>query len=106
MVQIWTEVDGPAFDVIESLRNESVVTVTGKVVARAPAAVNPTLPTGEVEIRVAEAVVPSGAQELPLTVHGGQEYAEGARRSGGEGRSGEGRVEAGGRRRKEKTNQQ
>src|SRR3546814_9404125 len=31
IVQIVTEVDGPAFDVIESLRNESVVTVTGKV---------------------------------------------------------------------------
>ena len=36
MVQIVTEVDGPVFKVIESLRAESVVTVTGKVVARAP----------------------------------------------------------------------
>src|SRR3546814_13833578 len=47
IVQIVTEVDGPAFDVIESLRNESVVTVTGKVVVRAPDEVNPILPTGE-----------------------------------------------------------
>ncbi|HEY9579640.1 MAG TPA: aspartate--tRNA ligase [Rhizorhapis sp.] len=76
IVQIVTEVDGPAFDVIESLRNESVVTVTGKVVARAPDAVNPNLPTGEVEIRVAEAVVQSVAQELPLPVAGDQEYPE------------------------------
>src|SRR3546814_9926182 len=76
IVQVVTEVDGPAFDVIESLRNESVVTVTGKVVARAPDAVNPNLPTGEVEIRVAEAVVQSVAQELPLPVAGDQEYPE------------------------------
>src|SRR3546814_49524 len=76
IVQIVTEVDGPALDVIESLRNESVVTVTGKVVARAPDAVNPNLPTGEVEIRVAEAVVQSVAQELPLPVAGDQEYPE------------------------------
>src|SRR3546814_8995160 len=76
IVQIVTEVDGPAFDVIESLRNESVVTVTGKVVARAPDAVNPNLPTGDVEIRVAEAVVQTVAQELPLPVAGDQEYQE------------------------------
>ena len=76
LVQIVTEVDGPAFKVIESLRNESVVTVTGKVVARAPEAVNPNLPTGEVEIRVEHAVVQSVAQELPLPVAGEQEYPE------------------------------
>src|SRR3546814_20716309 len=66
LVQIVTEVDGPAFDVIESLRNESVVPVTGKVVARAPDAVYPNLPTVEVEIRFAEAVVHSVAPELTL----------------------------------------
>ncbi|HKX35972.1 MAG TPA: aspartate--tRNA ligase [Rhizorhapis sp.] len=76
LVQIVTEVDGPAFKVIESLRNESVVTVTGKVVARAPEAVNLNLPTGEVEIRVEHAVVQSVAQELPLPVAGEQEYPE------------------------------
>ena len=76
LVQIVTEVDGPAFNVIESLRNESVVTVTGKVVARASEAVNPNLPTGEVEIRVEHAVVQSVAQELPLPVAGEQEYPE------------------------------
>src|SRR3546814_10725532 len=46
------------------------------LVARAPDAVNPNLPTGEVEIRVAEAVVQSVAQELPLPVAGDQEYPE------------------------------
>jgi len=76
MVQIVTEVDGPVFSVIEGLKAESVVTITGKVTARAAEAVNPNLPTGEIEIRVAEAVVLSAAQELPLPVAGEQEYPE------------------------------
>jgi aspartyl-tRNA synthetase len=76
IVQIVTEVDGPAFKVIESLRNESVVTVTGRVVARAADVVNPNIPTGEIEIRVDEAVVQSVAQELPMPVAGDQEYPE------------------------------
>jgi aspartyl-tRNA synthetase len=76
MVQIVTEVDGPAFGVIESLRNESVVTITGRVVARAPEAVNLNIPTGEIEIRIDEAVVQSAAQELPIPVAGDQDYPE------------------------------
>ena len=76
MVQIVTEVDGPVFRVIESLRAESVVTVTGKVVARAQEAVNPNLPTGEIEIRALDAVLLSAAADLPLPVAGEQEYPE------------------------------
>jgi aspartyl-tRNA synthetase len=76
MVQIVTEADGPVFSVIESLRSESVVTITGKVMARAKDVVNPNLPTGEIEIRAVEATVQSAAQELPLPVAGEQEYPE------------------------------
>jgi len=76
MVQIVTEVDGPVFKVIESLRAESVVTVTGKVVARAGEAVNPNLATGEIEIRAEEAVLLSAAADLPLPVAGEQDYPE------------------------------
>lgn len=76
MVQIVTEVDGPVFKVIESLRAESVVTVTGKVVARAAEAVNPNLSTGEIEIRALDAVLLSAAADLPLPVAGEQEYPE------------------------------
>ncbi|MET0364663.1 MAG: aspartate--tRNA ligase [Sphingobium sp.] len=76
MVQIVTEVDGPVFKVIESLRAESVVTVTGRVVARSAEAVNPNLPTGEIELRVDDAVLLSAAAELPLPVAGEQDYPE------------------------------
>ena len=76
ITQIVTEVDGPAFAVIESLKNESVVTITGKVTARAPEAVNPNLPTGGIEIRASDAVVQSAAQELPMPVAGEADYPE------------------------------
>jgi aspartyl-tRNA synthetase len=76
MVQIVTEVDGPVFAVIESLRSESVVTITGTVVARAKEAINPNLATGEIEIRAADATVQSAAQELPVPVAGDADYPE------------------------------
>ncbi|OQW45701.1 MAG: aspartate--tRNA ligase [Proteobacteria bacterium SG_bin6] len=76
ITQIVTEVDGPAFAVIEGLRSESVVTITGEVVARAAEAVNPNLATGAIEVRAREAVVQSAAQDLPMPVAGESEYPE------------------------------
>jgi len=76
ITQIVTDVSGPVFKVIESLKNESVVTITGTVTARAPDVVNPNLPTGGIEIRATEAVVQSQAQELPMPVAGEAEYPE------------------------------
>ena len=76
ITQIVTDVSGPAFAVIESLRSESVVTITGKVTARAPDVVNPNLATGGIEIRATSAVVQSHAQELPMPVAGEADYPE------------------------------
>src|SRR5207253_10876299 len=66
----------PALAVAEALRMESVVTVTGAVVAREPSAVNPKLPTGEVEVAVRELTVQSGAEPLPLQVNSDAEFPE------------------------------
>jgi len=79
ITQIVTEVDGPVFKVIESLRSESVVTITGKVVARSAEAKNANLPTGEVEIRALEAIVQSMAGDLPLPVAAEADYPEDVR---------------------------
>ena len=76
ITQIVTDVDSEAFRVIESARAESVLTVTGDVVARSAEAVNPNLPTGEIEIRAREVTIQSAAAELPMPVAGEAEYPE------------------------------
>lgn len=76
ITQIVTDVSGPAFAAIESLRSESVITVTGTVVARDASVVNSNLPTGEVEVRAAEVTVQSAAADLPMPVFGDSEYPE------------------------------
>ncbi len=76
LTQIVVDTDSPGFAVFERLRVESVVTVTGKVVARTADTVNSNLPTGEIEVRAAEVEVRSAAEELPMPVAGEQDYPE------------------------------
>ncbi|MEQ9116461.1 MAG: aspartate--tRNA ligase [Rickettsiales bacterium] len=56
--------------------NESVITITGKVVARSDETVNKNLPTGEIEIKVESFEVSSESQPLPLQVNSEQDYGE------------------------------
>ena len=76
ITQIVIDSDARDFRKAEALRAESVVTVTGRVVARSADTVNPNLPTGEIEVRVDDLIVQSTADELPLPVFGDQEYPE------------------------------
>ena len=76
LTQIVTETGSDAFNVLDNARVESVVTVTGKVVARDTETVNPNLPTGEVELVADSVEVQGPAEELPMPVFGEQEYPE------------------------------
>ena len=76
LTQIVADTDSPAFKTLERLRVESVVTLTGKVVARTADTVNANLPTGGIEMWVQDAEVRSAAEELPMPVAGEQEYPE------------------------------
>jgi aspartyl-tRNA synthetase len=66
----------PAFGQAEGLRVESVITVTGEVVARAEGTQNPKLPTGEIELKVAALVLQSAADVLPIQVAGTENYPD------------------------------
>jgi len=76
ITQIVTDTDSPAFQTLDRIRVESVVTIEGEVVARSKETVNPTLPTGEIEVRAGNVTVQSAAAELPMPVFGEQEYPE------------------------------
>ncbi len=76
LTQIVADSSDPAFATLDGLRAESVVTITGDVVARSAETVNANLPTGEIEVRARDVAVQSAAAELPLPVAGEQEYPE------------------------------
>ena len=64
------------FAAAEAVRAESVITVTGKVVARSDDTINPRLATGHVEVRIDGYEVQSHADVLPMQVAGDQDYSE------------------------------
>ncbi len=76
ITQCVTDISAEVFKVLEGLRPESVITVTGVVVARTGDTVNTKLPTGAIELRVREIEVQSAAEVLPLQVASEQEFGE------------------------------
>ena len=66
----------PAFGAADSLRPESVITVTGQIVPRSESTINPRLPTGEIELQVDALDVQSAADVLPFQVAGDSTYPE------------------------------
>ena len=67
------------FQSVEQVRPESVVIVTGDVVARSEDTINPNLATGQVEVSIRDFVVESPAEVLPMQVAGDQEFGEDVR---------------------------
>ncbi len=76
LTQVVADASNPVFAELEQLRVESVLTVTGTVVARSAETVNAKLPTGEVEVKVSEIVVQSRADQVPLQVNSDEDAGE------------------------------
>jgi aspartyl-tRNA synthetase len=76
LTQCVADPDSPAFKDAEKLRAEWVVRIDGKVRRRPEGTDNAELPTGAVELFIAEIEVLGPAGELPLPVFGEQEYPE------------------------------
>jgi aspartyl-tRNA synthetase len=79
LTQCVIDARSPVFGQVESLRPETVVTMTGDVVPRDPDAVNPRLATGAIELAVRELSVLSPAEPLPLQVASEVEFPEDTR---------------------------
>ena len=64
------------FSLLEKLRPESIVKISGKVVKREKGTENEDLKTGKIEVRISLVEVLSEANELPIPVFGDQDYPE------------------------------
>jgi len=76
VTQCVIDVASPLFKQADGPKLESVVTITGQVVRRSAETVNPKLPTGEVELQIAELAVQAYAEPLPFPVNTEAEYPE------------------------------
>jgi aspartyl-tRNA synthetase len=76
ITQCVVDTDAPSFKTVEALRLESVVTFTGRVVARDGATTNANLETGAIEVRIDEVQVQSKAEQLPIQVNTDAEQNE------------------------------
>ncbi len=76
LTQCVIDTSSDLFETLETARLESVLTVTGEVVERTADTVNESLPTGLVEVQIAEATVESPAAMLPLQVNSDEDTNE------------------------------
>ena len=76
LTQVLCEPEAPFFGEVEAVRAESCIRIDGIVVKRADDAINPNLPTGEIEVRITAFEVMSPAGDLPLPVFQEPDYPE------------------------------
>lgn len=68
VTQCVIEEGSPLLSTVEKWRNESVITIEGKVTARMAETVNPKMPTGAIEIVIEKATLQSAADVIPFQV--------------------------------------
>ena len=76
ITQCVVDIEDSTFPIVESVRVESVVTITGRVVRRDDETINNRIPTGEVELRIDSFEVQSSADLLPLQVNAEEDSGE------------------------------
>ncbi|BBK31293.1 aspartate--tRNA(Asp/Asn) ligase [Allostella humosa] len=76
ITQCVVDISSSLFAAVDTLRVESVITVTGKVVARSAETTNAKLDTGAIELQIAELTVQSVADTLPMPVNADADYPE------------------------------
>ena len=76
ITQCVIDTSSPLFGAVDGLRLETVVSFAGTLVRRSAETVNPDIPTGEVELRIAACEVLSRADALPLQVNSDLDYGE------------------------------
>jgi len=76
LTQCVIENNSEYFKLLENLKSESVISVSGKVVEREKGTENKDLKTGKIEVNIEGIEILSEAKELPMPVFGEQDYPE------------------------------
>lgn len=76
ITQLVSTEGGAHHAVLTDVKLESVITISGKVVARAPETINKDLPTGAIEVVVESYHLESAAEPLPIQVNSDREQPE------------------------------
>jgi len=76
ITQLVFESNHKDFETITHTPNESVITITGQVIARTDDTVNKELATGEIEVKVDQLIIESRAEQVPLQVNSDGATAE------------------------------
>ena len=76
ITQCVIENNNKFFKLLENIKSESVISVSGKVADRETGTENKDLKTGKIEINIESIKILSEAKELPMPVFGEQEYPE------------------------------
>ena len=76
LTQCVIENSSKFFKIVEKVKPESVVCVSGEVVNRSADTINKDLYTGEVEIKISSFEILSESKDLPMPVFGEQDYPE------------------------------
>ena len=76
ITQCVIETTNANFKILERIKPDSVISITGKVLKRTLETINKDLPTGKIEVEFKEMEILSEAEELPMPVFGEQDYPE------------------------------
>jgi len=76
ITQCVIETTNANFEILERIKPDSVISITGKVLKRTLETINKDLPTGKIEVEFKELDILSEAEELPMPVFGEQDYPE------------------------------
>ena len=76
ITQVVFQPTRPFFGEAESVKLESVITVTGFVVKRSDDTINPSLSTGEIEVVAEQFTLESTAETLPIQVNSDRDFPE------------------------------
>jgi aspartyl-tRNA synthetase len=76
ITQCVVESGHAAFETVAGLKNESVITLEGEVVLREADAINTSLNSGEIEVKIASVIVESAADPLPMQVNADRDFPE------------------------------